>query len=95
MNYARRLQKIGSSMLVSLPSDWIKVNNLGKGSTVFLETNEDNSVSLFASGITDAKVTDVNIMYNRSYVDGVINQIELIHLFYPLIELSIFDRFYA
>jgi phosphate uptake regulator len=75
MNYARRLQKIGSSMLVSLPSDWIKVNNLGKGSTVFLETNEDNSVSLFASGITDAKVTDVNIMYNRSYVDGVINQI--------------------
>ena len=62
-------------MLVSLPGDWIKINKLGKGSTVFLETNEDNSVSLFASGLTDAKVTDVNIMYNGSYIDGVINQI--------------------
>jgi phosphate uptake regulator len=62
-------------MLISLPSDWIKMNNLKKGSTVFLESNEDNSVSLFASGESDAKITDVTIFYNKSYIDGVINQI--------------------
>ncbi len=75
MNFARRLQKIGSSLLISLPGDWIKMNNLRKGSTIILETNEDNSVSLFASGTSDTKMTDITIVYNKSYLDAVINQI--------------------
>lgn len=36
--FVRRLQKIGSSMLVSLPRDWVKANGLAKSSQVEIET---------------------------------------------------------
>lgn len=38
--FARRLQKIGSSMLVSLPKDWVVANGLGKSSQVEIETSQ-------------------------------------------------------
>ncbi|MGB6673827.1 MAG: phosphate uptake regulator PhoU, partial [Candidatus Nitrosopolaris sp.] len=75
MKYARRLQKIGSSMLISLPSDWVRTNRLNKGNTVFLETNEDNSISLFSSEASDSQIKDVTILYSESSVDSLINQI--------------------
>ncbi|OLC93858.1 MAG: hypothetical protein AUI92_01940, partial [Thaumarchaeota archaeon 13_1_40CM_3_38_6] len=74
LKYARRLQKIGSSMLISLPSDWVRTNRLNKGNTVFIETNEDNSISLFPEA-SDSQINDVTILYNQSSVDGLINQI--------------------
>lgn len=46
--FIRRLQKIGSSILVSLPKEWIIANNLDKGSQVELETGQD-SVSISAN----------------------------------------------
>ncbi|HMH09868.1 MAG TPA: phosphate uptake regulator PhoU [Candidatus Nitrosopolaris rasttigaisensis] len=75
MKYARRLQKIGSSMLISLPSDWVRTNRLNKGNTVFIETNEDNSISLFPSEASDSQIKDVTILYSESSVDSLINQI--------------------
>ncbi|MFZ0894955.1 MAG: phosphate uptake regulator PhoU [Candidatus Nitrosopolaris sp.] len=76
MKYARRLQKIGSSMLISLPSDWVRTNRLNKGNTVFIETNEDNSISLFPSeASSDSQIKDVTILYSESSVDSLINQI--------------------
>ncbi|MDQ6667560.1 MAG: phosphate uptake regulator PhoU [Thermoproteota archaeon] len=75
MKYARRLQKIGSSMLISLPSDWVRTNRLNKGNTVFIETNEDNSISLFPSEVSDSQIKDVTILYSESSVDSLINQI--------------------
>lgn len=38
--FVRRLQKIGSSMLVSLPKDWVVANGLGKSSQVEIETSQ-------------------------------------------------------
>lgn len=75
MKYARRLQKIGSSMLISLPSDWVRTNRLNKGNTVFIETNKDNSISLFPSEASDSQIKDVTILYSESSVDSLINQI--------------------
>jgi phosphate uptake regulator len=75
LKYARRLQKIGSSMLISLPSDWVRTNSLNKGNTVFIETNEDNSISLFPSDTSDSQMNDVTILYNESSVESLINQI--------------------
>ncbi|MDP9290118.1 MAG: phosphate uptake regulator PhoU [Thermoproteota archaeon] len=75
MKYARRLQRIGSSMLISLPSDWVRTNRLNKGNTVFIETNEDNSISLFPSEASDSQTKDVTILYSESSVDSMINQI--------------------
>ncbi len=46
--FIRRLQKIGSSILVSLPKEWVEANNLDKSAEVELETSE-NSVSITAN----------------------------------------------
>ena len=45
--YTRILQQIGSSILISLPNDWIKKNTLGKGKSITVETNIDNTVSIY------------------------------------------------
>ena len=45
--FTRRLQKIGSSILVSLPKEWVDTHNIGKGSQVQIETAE-NSLSITA-----------------------------------------------
>ena len=73
--YARRLQKIGSSMLISLPSEWIKNNNLKKGNMVIIEVNRNNSVSLYPSNIEAEDVKEVNIPYPLLSIERLINQI--------------------
>ena len=40
--FTRRLQKIGSSILVTLPKEWIDANNLKKSNQVEIETNQNN-----------------------------------------------------
>ena len=45
--YTRILQQIGSSMLISLPNEWVKKNALSKGNTVTIETNIDNTISIY------------------------------------------------
>lgn len=73
--YARRLQKIGSSMLISLPSEWIKNNNLKKGNMVMIEVNRNNSVSLYPSDIDTEDVKEVNIPHPQLSMDSLTNQI--------------------
>lgn len=46
--FVRRLQKIGSSILVSLPKEWIDANNLEKSSEIEIETGQ-NSLSITAN----------------------------------------------
>ena len=46
--FVRRLQRIGSSILVSLPKEWVDANNLNKSSQVELETGQD-SISISAN----------------------------------------------
>ncbi len=43
--FIRRLQKIGSTILVSLPKEWVDDNKLSKGTEVELETGQ-NSISI-------------------------------------------------
>ena len=74
--YARRLQQIGSSILVSLPSMWIKSNNLKKGSIVPVHINRDNSISIFASEDDTAdKVKELTISYPSASIDMLVNQV--------------------
>src|SRR5919108_3887383 len=74
--YARRLQQIGSSILVSLPSVWIKNNNLKKGSIVPVHINRDNSISIFASEDDTAdKVKELTISYPSASMDMLVNQV--------------------
>jgi phosphate uptake regulator len=46
--FIRRLQRIGSSILVSLPKEWVDANNLDKGNEVEIETGQD-SISISAN----------------------------------------------
>lgn len=46
--FVRRLQKIGSSILVSLPKEWIEANKLDKSVEVEIETSE-NTLSITAN----------------------------------------------
>ena len=45
--FIRRLQRIGSSILVTLPKEWVDANKLGKRSEVEIETGQDSlSISI-------------------------------------------------
>ncbi len=46
--FVRRLQRIGSSILVSLPKEWVDANNLSKGNQVEIETAQ-NTISISAN----------------------------------------------
>ncbi len=46
--FVRRLQRIGSSILVSLPKEWVDANHLDKGNQVEIETGQD-SISISAN----------------------------------------------
>src|SRR3712207_6020194 len=75
-HYARRLQQIGSSILVSLPTMWIKSNNLRKGSIVPVHINRDNSISIFPSQDDTAdKIKELTIPYSSISMDLLVNQV--------------------
>jgi len=73
--YARRIQKVGSSILISLPNQWIKSNHLKKGATLLVEINKDNSISVFPSADTNEVAKSVTIPYSNESMDNMINQI--------------------
>jgi phosphate uptake regulator len=74
--YARRLQQIGSSILVSLPSQWIKSNNLKKGSIVPIDINHDNSISIFPSeNDMEDRIKELTIPYSPFSMDILVNQV--------------------
>ena len=74
-HYIRRLQKIGSSMLISLPIEWVKNNNMKKGNMIMIEVNRNNTISLYPSNIGAEDIKEVNIPYPQSSMESLINQI--------------------
>ena len=89
-HYARRLQQIGSSILISLPSEWIKSNKLKKGSTIPIEVNRDNTISIFPSQEdADDKTKEVTIAYSPASMDTLVNQVYGAYLLgYDLIRIK-------
>ena len=76
VHYARRLQQIGSSILISLPSEWIKSNKLKKGATLPIEVNRDNTISIFPSREdADDAIKEVVIPYSPAAMDTLVNQV--------------------
>lgn len=53
--FVRRLQRIGSSILVSLPKEWVDANNLDKRSQVELETGQDSISISVNKGVRPTK----------------------------------------
>ncbi|MCW4020472.1 MAG: hypothetical protein NWF14_04500 [Candidatus Bathyarchaeota archaeon] len=82
MVYARKLQKIGESLYVSLPKNWIGKEKLGKGDTIMLFDRLDGSLTLHPEvepGTTKSVVLNVGVdesptvlrrRITGAYVDG-------------------------
>ncbi|MGA9745352.1 MAG: phosphate uptake regulator PhoU [Nitrososphaeraceae archaeon] len=85
----RRLQRIGSSMLISLPVDWIKTHTLKKGDVVSVETNNDNSISIFPTDTRRETPKEVTILLPGLSTEKLLNQIYGSYLLgYDLIQIK-------
>jgi phosphate uptake regulator len=83
------LQKIGSSVLVSLPKEWIKQNKLDKGNTVVIEVGKDNAIAVYPSGTESGEVKEVVISYPSPYAEAIVNEITGAYLLgYDLIKVK-------
>jgi len=71
--FIRRLQKIGSSILVSLPKEWVEANKLDKSTEVELETS-DNSVSITVNK-AERPSKDVVISYPLPQEENIVANI--------------------
>ena len=68
--FTRRLQKIGSSILVSLPKEWVDANNLDKTNQVEIETNQNN-LSI-RTQLSKRPSKEVEISYPLSEGEGIV-----------------------
>lgn len=85
--FVRRLQKIGSSILVSLPKEWVDANNLDKGSQVEIETGQD-SVSISANKET-RPTKELVISYPLPKEENIVANITGAYLLgYDVIEIN-------
>ena len=91
--YARRLQQIGSRILVSLPSEWIKNNKLEKGNIVPVDVNRDNTLSIFPSESEAEHTKEATIQYSPASMDSLVNQVYGAYLLAVPILVTLTDRF--
>ena len=85
--FIRRLQRIGSSILVSLPKEWVDANNLDKSSQVELETGQD-SISISAN--KEMRPTkELSISYPLPKEENIVADITGAYLLgYDIIEIN-------
>jgi len=85
--FIRRLQKIGSSILVSLPKEWVDANNLDKSSQVEIETGQD-TISISANKET-RPAKELTISYPLSKEENIITNITGAYLLgYDIIQIN-------
>ena len=85
--FVRRLQRIGSSILVSLPKEWVDANNLDKSSQVELETGQD-SISISANKET-RPTKELVISYPLPKEENIVANITGAYLLgYDIIEIN-------
>ncbi|WP_428325199.1 PhoU domain-containing protein [Nitrosopumilus sp.] len=85
--FVRRLQRIGSSILVSLPKEWVDANKLDKSSQVELETGQD-SISISANRET-RPTKELVISYPLPKEENIVADITGAYLLgYDIIEIT-------
>ncbi len=76
-------------MLISLPVDWVKSHTLKKGDIVSVETNNDNSISIFPSDARRGVLKEVTILLSDLSTEKLLNQIYGSYLLgYDLIQIK-------
>ena len=85
--FVRRLQRIGSSLLVSLPKEWVDANNLEKSSQVEIETGQD-SISISANKEI-RPTTELQISYPLPKEENIVADITGAYLLgYDIIQIN-------
>ena len=85
--FVRRLQRIGSSLLVSLPKEWIDANNLEKSSQVEIETGHD-TISISANKET-RPTKELKISYPLPKEENIVADITGAYLLgYDIIQIN-------
>ena len=85
--FVRRLQRIGSSILVSLPKEWVDANKLDKSSQVELDTGQD-SISISANKET-RPTKELVISYPLPKEENIVANITGAYLLgYDVIEIN-------
>ena len=85
--FIRRLQRIGSSILVSLPKEWVDANNLDKSSQVEIETGQD-TISISANKET-RPTKELVISYPLPKEENIVADITGAYLLgYDIIEIN-------
>ena len=85
--FIRRLQRIGSSILVSLPKEWIDANNLEKGNQVEIETGQ-GSISISAN-IEKRPTKELVISYPLPKEENIVADITGAYLLgYDIIQIN-------
>jgi len=76
-------------MLISLPVEWIKTHTLKKGDVVSVETNNDNSISIFPTDTRREILKEVTILLPGLSTEKLLNQIYGSYLLgYDLIQIK-------
>ena len=84
--YTRRLQRIGNSILVSLPKQWIDENELAKGDEVQIEVGQNTLTITIGNEIRPTK--DVTISYPLPEEENIVANITGAYLLgYDLIHI--------
>lgn len=85
----RRLQKIGSSILMSLPAEWIKTLGLKKGDILSIENNDDKSITIFPTSNRNSQAKEIAIHLLDLSHEKLINQIYGAYLLgYDIIKIA-------
>lgn len=85
--FIRRLQRIGSSILVSLPTEWVQANKLEKSDEVEIETGS-NSISITPTGASRPP-NEVTIPYPVSKQENISAYVTGAYLLgYDIIKIS-------
>ncbi|MFN4336547.1 MAG: PhoU domain-containing protein [Candidatus Nitrosocaldus sp.] len=83
------MQRIGSSILISLPKEWVESNSIDKGSIIMIETTSDNSLRIYPAldEVKESKAVVIN--YPSPYYEPIANKITGAYLLgYDLIKVK-------
>ncbi len=89
MRYTRKVQRIGSSLLISLPKEWVESNGIERGSIVLIESANDNSLRIYPALDEVKESKEVVINYPSPYYEPIANKITGAYLLgYDLIKIK-------
>ncbi|MEM0029437.1 MAG: phosphate uptake regulator PhoU [Candidatus Nitrosocaldus sp.] len=89
MKYTRKVQRIGSSLLISLPKEWVESNGIDRGSIILIESANDNSLRIYPALDEVKESKEVVINYPSPYYEPIANKITGAYLLgYDLIKVK-------